>query len=266
MYPNEIFFGMSLYDIFLLVGVLSAFLLGDRLGTKCAFSVALQKMLIVGAFLAVTLGYGFAVLFQAFYNFMDGGAFEITQGTGATFFGGLIGGAGVFLLVWFVFAPKFCKDKEEPKKRFADMLDIAAVCVPIAHAFGRIGCFFAGCCHGAETESWLGVSMNGGTYVPVQLFESAFLFVLGGVLWRLFGKKTDGGRLPLMPVYCLAYGVWRFFIEYARADERGATVVSFLSPSQLVAILLIVFGIVYFVLFYRAQKIKKQERKEEWKE
>ena len=265
VYPNEIFLGMTLYDIFLLVGVLAAFVLGDRLGIRRGFSVALQKTVVVGAFCAVTVGYGFAVLFQAFYNFMDGGAFEITQGTGATFFGGLLGGAGVFLLIWFVFAPKFCKDKEEPKKRFSDILDIAAVCVPIAHAFGRIGCFFAGCCHGAETDGWWGVAMNGGRYVPVQLYESTFLFALGGALLWLFFKGTDDRRIPLMPLYALTYGVWRFFIEYARADERGATVVSFLSPSQLVAVLLVIFGAVYFVLFYRARKIKMQEKKE-WKE
>ncbi len=257
MYPNELFLGMTLYDIFLLIGVIAAFVLADRLGIKRGFSVALQKTVIVGAFFCVVLGYFFAVLFQAFYNFLDGGAFEITQGTGATFFGGLLGGAGVFLFVWFVVAPRFCKDKEEPKKRFADILDIAAVCVPIAHAFGRVGCFFAGCCHGAETDGWWGVAMNGGKYVPVQLFESAFLFLLGGLLLWLFFKRTGDKRLPLMPTYCLAYGVWRFFIEYARADERGATIVSFLSPSQLVAVLLIAVGIVYFVLFYRARKIRK---------
>lgn len=116
MYPNELFLGMTLYDIFLLIGVIAAFLLADRLGIKRGFSVALQKTVIVGAFFCVVLGYFFAVLFQAFYNFLDGGAFEITQGTGATFFGGLLGGAGVFLFVWFVVAPRFCKDKEEPKK------------------------------------------------------------------------------------------------------------------------------------------------------
>jgi prolipoprotein diacylglyceryltransferase len=45
-----------------------------------------------------------------------------------------------------------------------------------------------------------------------------------------------------MAIYLMAYGVWRFFAEYLRADDRGATVVKFLSPSQLTAILLFLFG------------------------
>ena len=40
----------------------------------------------------------------------------------------------------------------------------------------------------------------------------------------------------------MRYAVWRFFIEYLRADDRGATVVSFLSPSQLTAVLLFAVG------------------------
>lgn len=76
-----------------------------------------------------------------------------------------------------------CKEKEAVK-RFPDMLDIGACCVPLAHAFGRIGCFTAGCCHGKETTAWYGVKMwvevaNGKydwrTVVPIQLFESIFL-------------------------------------------------------------------------------------------
>ena len=27
----------------------------------------------------------------------------------------------------------------------------------IGHSLGRVGCFFAGCCYGKPTDSWLGV-------------------------------------------------------------------------------------------------------------
>ena len=53
-----------------------------------------------------------------------------------------------------------------------------------------------------------------------------------------------------MPVYLVGYGIWRFFIEFARSDDRGATVVSFLSPSQLIALLLIAAGAAWFALWY----------------
>ena len=70
-----------------------------------------------------------------------------------------------------------------------------------------------------------------------------FLLALCAFLtWRFFkGKK---GNLAL---YLMLYAVWRFFIEYLRADDRGATIVSFLSPSQLTAIVLFVVGAGLFV-------------------
>ena len=53
-------------------------------------------------------------------------------------------------------------------------------------------------------------------------------------------------------VYFLSYGIWRFFIEFLRADDRGSTVVPFLTPSQLVSLLLIAAGAV--ILLIRAGK------------
>lgn len=43
MYPDTLFLGLTLYDIFILVGVVAAFLLADRMTVKSGFSVTLQK-------------------------------------------------------------------------------------------------------------------------------------------------------------------------------------------------------------------------------
>ena len=51
------------------------------------------------------------------------------------------------------------------------------------------------------------------------------------------------GKSLNLPIYMAGYGAWRFFVEFARADDRGDTIVSFLSPSQLIAILMIVGGV-----------------------
>lgn len=256
------------YDLFLAVGMIAALLLADRMTVKRGFSVALQRLVIICGAAAVVLGYGSAVLFQAFYNYLEdpSAGFRINEDTGATFLGGLIGGAGVFLFVYFIVGKYLCKNGEQ-KQRFPDMLDIGAVCIPLAHAFGRIGCLFGGCCYGAETDAWYGIEMADGTkVVPIQLFESIFLFALSCVLIVLFFKNTGKKKFPLMPVYCTAYGLWRFFIEYARADDRGATVVSFLTPSQLVALILIVVGVAYFALwFFRRKKKRKIELENERK-
>ena len=51
----------------------------------------------------------------------------------------------------------------------------------------------------------------------------------------------------------IMYGVWRFIIEFFRADDRGSTIVSFLSPSQLIAVLMIAgsFGVFYLEKWFR---------------
>jgi prolipoprotein diacylglyceryltransferase len=63
------------------------------------------------------------------------------------------------------------------------------------------------------------------------------------------------GKVGAMSVYMSSYGVWRFFAEFLRADDRGSTVVDFLSPSQLTSILLIAGSVA--VLLYSLYSKKK---------
>ena len=275
MYPYEVIFGMNLYDICLTVAVVLVLFLADRMGVYRGFSVKLQNVLIFSIIGAVGLGFFGAVFFQAIYNALETGTFVIDVNTGMTFYGGIIFGIVGFLLVWFVLGKRLCKS-DEPVKKFGAVADIAACLIPLAHGIGRIGCLTAGCCHGAKTDAWYGISMCYGKtadgtwlfekYVPVQLFEAIFLFVLAGVMFWLFFKKfgkENTGRFPLLPVYTVAYGVWRFFIEYARADDRGATIVSFLTPSQLVAICMVLLGVAYFLLWYFFRRKTSENKAEE---
>ncbi|MBQ9117958.1 MAG: galactokinase [Clostridia bacterium] len=263
MYPYDILFDMSMYSICFLVGVLFALFFVNYAIERRGFSLGLQRLVLIGGFSAVALGYGSAILFQAFYDFLATGIFKLDGTTGATFFGGLIGGVFVFVLFWFLLGKKFCKDKTEPKNRFPDMLDMAAACVPVAHGFGRLGCFFAGCCHGAKTDAWYGVMMyiekaGGGKewakVVPIQLFEAIFLFLLGAALLFLYFTRRREKRLPLMSFYAFFYGVWRYVIEFFRTDDRGDTLLPFMTPSQLTAALLILFGGAYFILWLLKRK------------
>ena len=112
-------------------------------------------ILLTGA-CAIGLGYFSAVLFQAIYNWLDGDPFVINKSTGATFLGGLVGGVTVFLIGYFIIGHFVFKDKQNVKY-FPRLLDVAAVCITSAHGFGRIGCLMAGCCYGAETDSWCGI-------------------------------------------------------------------------------------------------------------
>lgn len=258
MYPNEIFLGLDLYSILLCVGIFVCILVYGWLADRLYLSARLQKFCFICALFAIPLGYGSAVLFQAFYNFMDGDEFVISLNTGATFYGGLIGGATVFLLIYFV-AGYFMFSNGYHRRNFFGVASCASASIAIAHAFGRLGCLMAGCCHGKVTDAWYGIYMHGGEghakYVPIQLFEAIFLFSLFTLFVILiFKKKTFN-----LPLYMIIYGAWRFFIEYARADERGQTIISFLSPSQLIAVLMILGGVGLFIFERYYQKKHAQE-------
>jgi phosphatidylglycerol:prolipoprotein diacylglycerol transferase len=65
---------------------------------------------------------------------------------GLVFYGGLIGG-GVALLIMVL----------RRKMPFRATLGVVSSVIPLGHAFGRLGCFFNGCCYGWITRSFLGV-------------------------------------------------------------------------------------------------------------
>ncbi|MBQ7948977.1 MAG: prolipoprotein diacylglyceryl transferase [Clostridia bacterium] len=274
MYPYPVLFGvMGIYDVLLVVAIVICLVAADRMGIMRKFSVKLQKILILALMVAILFGFFGAVFFQAIYNAIESGKFELTSTTGMTFYGGLIFGLFAFLGVWFGLGKLWCKDGEAVKK-FGAIGDIAACLIPLAHGLGRLGCLAAGCCHGALTDKWYGVThhnvvVDGVWYetakvVPIQLFEALFLFALSGVLlWLFFGKfgKENKGRFPLLPVYAIAYGIWRFCIEFARSDDRGETIISALSPSQLIAILMILAGAAYLCFWFLKKKKEMEDMK-----
>ena len=135
---------------------------------------------------------------------------------------------------------------KEHIRNLRTITDIAAPCIAIAHGFGRIGCLMAGCCYGAETDAWYGIHMQNidKKVVPIQLFEALILFALFG----LFLYRVLKGRTYNLPLYMAVYGIWRFLIEYARDDYRGYTFISFLTPSQLTAIAMIIGAAILFAV------------------
>ena len=256
MYPYEIIFGMTLYDIFLSIGVVSALLIVRLFSDYDKTSAKLFNFILLTGACAIGLGYFSAVLFQAIYNWLDGDPFVINTSTGATFLGGLVGGVAVFLIGYFLVGHFVFKDKQNVKY-FPRLLDIAAVCITSAHGFGRVGCLMAGCCYGAETDAWYGiyhVALDA-KVVPMQLFESLFLFTLAIILAVLVYKRIPG----TMAIYMFTYGVWRFVAEYFRDDYRGSTFVEFLTPSQLTALILFIGSGIIFVYTLRMSKRSKVE-------
>jgi prolipoprotein diacylglyceryltransferase len=129
MYPYPILFGLNLYDIALTLAILIALLLCDKMMEKRKFSVALQKLVLVGFLICILFGFFSAFLFQGFYDFLATKEFKLDSTTGITFFGGLLGGAFAFLTVWFVGGKLFLKDdaKGEEKSKFLDHVNAWSV-------------------------------------------------------------------------------------------------------------------------------------------
>ncbi len=258
MCPNKIFLGMTLYDILFALGVLGALIVFRILSDKRGTDAKLFNFSLVTGVAAIVGGVVSSVLFQAFYNYGATGVFEINSSTGMTFYGGLIGGVVVFVAVYFGIGHFVFRNKAHLAD-VAGLADAAACSIAVAHATGRVGCFFAGCCHGIAAEPPIGVYMEfaGETVLPVQLYEAVFLYCLAAfMIWRYVTRRPYN-----MPIYMAGYGVWRFFIEYLRGDERGASLVKFLSPSQLTALLLIIGGAVLFGIEYYLNR--RRENKNE---
>ena len=245
MYQKDILPGIDLYLIMLCIASVSAIFTYRVLADKRGLGARLQNLCLFGAVAAILVGYYSAVLFQAIYNIPKYG-FQITSSTGATFYGGLIGGAAFFLAIYFISGAFLFADTKEHIKNFWAVANIGAPCIAVAHGFGRIGCLMAGCCHGKETDAWYGIYMRavGKKVVPIQLFEAVVLFAL----FALFTYRVLKGMKYNLPLYMAIYGIWRFFIEYARDDYRGYTFISFLTPSQLTAIIMILGAVGVFLL------------------
>lgn len=254
MYPNELFFGITLYDLCLALGVVAALVVFRLLSDKLSLSAQKTNLALGGGLVGVFLGLGTATLLQAFYNFMAGEGFVIAKNTGATFYGGLLGGILGFLAVYLLGGARLLP-KGEAKATLPLVSSLAACSIAVAHGIGRVGCFFAGCCHGVESPFGIYLPAVGARVLPTQLIEALFLFALAAFLAnRALCGKQNGFFL-----YLTAYGVFRFFLEYLRGDYRGASLVSFLTPSQLVALLMVGVGIVYFLLEDKKPRPNREE-------
>ncbi len=251
MYPYDIIFGMDLYEIFLAAGVIAALAIARIFADKDRVSAKLFNFIILTGLAAIVLGYMSAIFTQAVYNWLGGEDFVISATTGATFLGGLAGGVLIFLLVYFGVG-HFMFPNKDNIKYFYRLLDIAAVSIPCAHGLGRLGCLMAGCCHGAVTDKWYGIYhvALGAKAVPIQLFEALFLFALAAALAVMVSKHMIGA----MPIYMLTYGVWRYIIEFFRTDDRGSTIIDFMTPSQLTSAILIIGSAAVYIYIYKMHK------------
>jgi phosphatidylglycerol:prolipoprotein diacylglycerol transferase len=244
-----------MYGIMIAIGLLCAFVCLFLYSKKKGIPEKFVDFVFYDAIASIVIGFGAATVIQSFYNFLanPAGGFHINLGQGMTFMGGLLGGVICFFVIYFIFRPFM-------RGRVYKIFSIAPCCILVGHAFGRIGCFFAGCCYGVPTDSFLGVTFPGHSQAvhPTMLYEAAFLFVLFGVFTFLLFKFDFKHNMSL---YLVSYGIFRFLLEFIRGDHRGE-LLGFISPSQTWSALMVVLGVALYFLtdrFYKKKAAKKTD-------
>ena len=172
-------------------------------------------------------------------------AFKIWEG-GLVFYGGLIGALAMFIV--------YLKISRLP---LGKMADIGAVCVPLGHTLGRMGCFFAGCCYGKVChQPWAITFRNPESLAPLyvslhptQLYSSASNFCIFLLIFSLRRYKQYDGQL--FWIYLAVYGITRSMIEFFRGDFRGAMFWNTFSISQVIGISSAFFAIVMLIVLGR---------------
>lgn len=165
--------------------------------------------------------------------------FKIWEG-GLVFYGGIL--LAVPTAIWYV-----------TKNRLGlwNTADIFAPSIAIGHAFGRLGCFAAGCCYGkaAAALPW-GVIFTDPDCLaptnvalhPTQLYESAGEFINFLILISLRRYRTFNGQLFMS--YLVLYSVLRFTVEFFRGDVERGFIFQNLSVSQGISIAMLLTGVI----------------------
>jgi len=160
---------------------------------------------------------------------------------------------GILLIVITLTA--YLHIKKIPILRFADRICLYA---PITQAFGRIGCFFTGCCHGKALTAWWAVTYTNPCHMaplyqsfhPAQLYSSFLLFSLFLYLFFIAQRKFKKPGM-IFCIYILCANMERLLIDFIRDDRIFTSKVgisSILSIHQWLAIF-VSFGAILCMMY-----------------
>lgn len=235
------------YGVMIAIGILMAAWLASKLCKRFGLDYENIDTFII---FVIVIGYAFSKLtycLTVFDQFITDPLSVLGSG-GWVVYGGVLGG---IFAAWI-----WCKWK---KWDFMKYFYVLMPCVSLAQGFGRIGCFFAGCCGGAVTDAWYGIQFPAGSLawatsakiIPTQLISAAGDFLIFYILYRNLTKgkhPEDTGAW-----YLILYSLGRFGIEFLRGDLiRGQ--IGPLSTSQFISLFVFVLG---------AYLIWKRQKKEE---
>lgn len=249
-------FTIHTYGFMIMLGAISGYFYMSRsvkrdLGIPAEKVQNLAILIILAAFIGGKIffyfeepGYYFNPMSNMFKSFR----------TGFVFYGSLL--FAIPVTVWYF---------RKHKWPVWPLMDRLAITACIIHVFGRMGCFFAGCCYGKTTDSFLGVTFTDPASQaeplhtalhPTQLYD-AFLIISILVVLTMFKRhnRFDG---QLFLVYIVLYAVGRGVVEIFRGDvRRGFIIEDVLSHSQFISLLIICGALwVHLALKKRQKKLK----------
>jgi phosphatidylglycerol:prolipoprotein diacylglycerol transferase len=244
------------YGFMIAVGIMVGLFLARRQAAR--EGIDQDKIIDITFYLLLAALIGSRLLFvlMNFREYVDNPLtiLKIWQG-GLVFYGGLL--PAVAIGIWYI-------------RRIGlplwQITDIFAPSLALGHAFGRIGCFLAGCCYGeACALPWAvtftdsrSLAPQGIPLHPTQLYSSLSLLILFAFLVFLRKKKTFQGELFWSYIFC--YSVGRFFLEFLRGDARGSVLGGVLSTTQAISIPLAGISVVMF-LYLKNKGTKRHVRR-----
>ena len=203
------------YGVMIAIGILAAFWLSEKLARRHGLDAEKMDSFV---FFVIIFGYACSKILYCitvFDQFLSD-PFSVLGSGGWVVYGGILGGIlGAYL---------YCRTHGWD---FIRHLNVLIPCVALAQGFGRIGCFFAGCCYGIQTDSVIGVSFPveslcpvGHPVIPTQLIMSAGDFLIFFILMHNLEKGKHPDNTGAM--YLILYSLGRFMIEFIRGDiNRG---------------------------------------------
>jgi len=165
--------------------------------------------------------------------------------------------AGVFyggLIAALVFAFYYMRAHKLP---VAITLDAFAPGLALGQAFGRLGCFAAGCCWGevcqrpwavtftnTDAKDLTGVPLHVPLH-PTQLYESGMAFLIFGLCWRAFHRPHRPGFV--IGLYLLTAATARFAVEFFRYHHQPNPFGGPLSTAQWFSLAFAALSLLFFI-------------------
>lgn len=222
------------YGVFVAIGVILGYFAALSQAKREKVDIQVFSDIIFWTLIISFIGARVFYLLVEFKSFLASPWAMLFSRSGFVFYGGLLSGA-VYLYL-----------RVRKHNNFLKFYDSLILGLPLGHSFGRLGCFFYGCCYGRPTDSFIGILFPsdspagalGTKVIPIQLFSAAGLLLIFFALRVIAARKKFDGQLFLS--YLIIYGVFRFIIEIFRGDPRGT--IFYLPTSQFVAVIMVLIG------------------------